>query len=155
MEWSPLHEHGKQFDVKCAELRHGRSMSVSFIQGRPLLYEEVLWGNETGIIPVKNSHTSLTHLRIKPLALASDHGHYITVTPERALVSVGGWPLQIYNRYKFVTVSLPERLRSVRFITETAVWRFQKRNGHLDPEVIYTLCAKGYPKQETCDPGQK
>jgi hypothetical protein len=44
----------------------------------------------TEIIPVKDSHT-----RIKPLALASGHGRYIAVTPERALVSVGGWPLHI------------------------------------------------------------
>jgi hypothetical protein len=44
----------------------------------------------TEIIPVKDSHT-----RIKPLALASGHGRYITVTPERMLVfvSVGEWPL--------------------------------------------------------------
>jgi hypothetical protein len=40
------------------------------------------------IIPVKDSRT-----RIKPLALASGHGRYITVTPERTLVSVGEWPL--------------------------------------------------------------
>jgi hypothetical protein len=32
----------------------------------------------TEIIPVKESHT-----RIEPLALASGHGRYITVTPER------------------------------------------------------------------------
>jgi hypothetical protein len=38
----------------------------------------------TEIISVKDSHT-----RIKPLALASGHGRYITVTPERTLVSVG------------------------------------------------------------------
>jgi hypothetical protein len=44
----------------------------------------------TGIIPVKDSHT-----RIKPLALASGHGRYITVTPERILVSVREWPLHI------------------------------------------------------------
>ena len=44
----------------------------------------------TEIIPVKDSHT-----RIKPLALASGHGRYITVTPERTLVSVGEWPLHI------------------------------------------------------------
>jgi hypothetical protein len=44
----------------------------------------------TEIIPVKDSHT-----RIKPLALASGHGRYITVTPERTLVSVGAWPLHI------------------------------------------------------------
>jgi hypothetical protein len=42
----------------------------------------------TEITPVKDSHT-----RIKPLALTSDHGRYITVTPEQALVSVGEWPL--------------------------------------------------------------
>ena len=40
--------------------------------------------------PGKNSDT-----RIKPLALANGHGRYITVTPERALVSVGEWPLHI------------------------------------------------------------
>jgi hypothetical protein len=44
----------------------------------------------TEIIPVKDSHT-----RIKPLALASGHGRYITVTPERTLVSVGELPLHI------------------------------------------------------------
>jgi hypothetical protein len=42
----------------------------------------------TEITPVKDSHT-----RIKPLALASGHGRYITVTPERELVSVGEWLL--------------------------------------------------------------
>jgi hypothetical protein len=41
-------------------------------------------------MPVKHSHT-----RIEPLALASGHGRYITVTPERAIVSVGEWPLHI------------------------------------------------------------
>jgi hypothetical protein len=44
----------------------------------------------TEIIPVKDSHT-----RIKPLALTNGHGCYITVTPERTLVSVGEWPLHI------------------------------------------------------------
>jgi hypothetical protein len=29
------------------------------------------------------------------LALASGHGRYITVTPERTLFSVGKWPLHI------------------------------------------------------------
>jgi hypothetical protein len=48
----------------------------------------------TGIMPVKDPHT-----RIKPLALASGNGRYrcvITVSPERALVTVcrwGIWPL--------------------------------------------------------------
>jgi hypothetical protein len=41
-----------------------------------------------------------------------------------------------YNRYKFVTVSLPKRLIGDRFSSETAVRRFQKRNHHLDPEVV-------------------
>jgi hypothetical protein len=49
-------------------------------------------------MPVKDSHT-----RIKPLALVSGHGRYITVTkasvrvftPERTLFSVGEWPLHI------------------------------------------------------------
>jgi hypothetical protein len=44
------------------------------------------------IIPGKHSDT-----RIKPLALANDHGRYITVTPERtpASASVGECPLNI------------------------------------------------------------
>jgi hypothetical protein len=41
-----------------------------------------------------------------------------------------------YNRYKFVAVSLPKRFRNGRFISETAVRWFQKRNRHLDPEVV-------------------
>jgi hypothetical protein len=41
-------------------------------------------------MPVKDSHTT-----IKPLALASGHGRYLTVTRERAIVSVEGWPLYI------------------------------------------------------------
>jgi hypothetical protein len=32
---------------------------------------------------------------LKPLVLASGHGRYTTVTPERAIVSVGEWPLHI------------------------------------------------------------
>ena len=68
----------------------------------------------TEIIPGKHSHT-----RIKPLALASGHGRYITVTPERALVSVGEWPLHI--AVKFLTVSLPKP-PSGGFGSETAIW---------------------------------
>jgi hypothetical protein len=41
-----------------------------------------------------------------------------------------------YSRFKFLTVSLLKRLRNGRFISETAVRRFQKRNGYLDPEVV-------------------
>ena len=78
----------------------------------------------TEIIPVKHSHT-----RIKPLALAlaNGHGRYMTVTPERALVSCVRWGMAVAcGRYKFVTVSLPKRFRNGRFISETAVRRFQK-----------------------------
>jgi hypothetical protein len=56
------------------------------------------------MIPVKDSHT-----RTKTLALISGHGRYIIVASERTLVSVGEWPLHIYNLYKFLTVSLPKR----------------------------------------------
>jgi hypothetical protein len=52
---------------------------------------------QTEITPFKIFHT-----RIKPLDLASGHGRYryITVTPERTLVSVGEWPLQ-YILYRW------------------------------------------------------
>jgi hypothetical protein len=37
------------------------------------------------------------------------------------------WGMAVaYGRYKFVTVSIPKRLRNGRFNSETAVWRFQK-----------------------------
>jgi hypothetical protein len=71
----------------------------------------------TGIIPVKDSHT-----RIKLLALASGHGRYITVTPERTLAYVRWGMAFTYSRYKFVTVSLPKRFRNGRFTSETATW---------------------------------
>jgi hypothetical protein len=38
---------------------------------------------------------NVTHFRIKSLAFANGHGRYITVTPERALLSVGEWSLHI------------------------------------------------------------
>jgi hypothetical protein len=58
------------------------------------------------------------------LNLTNGHGRYITVTPERALLSDGEWPLLYiyYKRYKFVTASLPKRLRNGRFASETATW---------------------------------
>jgi hypothetical protein len=70
----------------------------------------------TEIIPakVKDSHT-----RILPLALTNGHGRYITVTPERTLVSVGEWPLHI--AVIFVTVSLLKPPCS-GFRSETATW---------------------------------
>jgi hypothetical protein len=73
---------------------------------------------------------NITHLRIKPLALARGHGRYITVTPERTFVSVGEWPL--HSRYKFLTVSLPKRFLNGRLTSETATWiqkYFQKSVG--------------------------
>ena len=51
-----------------------------------------------------------------------------------------GWGMAAaYNRYKFVTVSPPKRLRNGRYTSETVVRRFQKRNGHLDPDVVKKL----------------
>jgi hypothetical protein len=47
----------------------------------PFLHLTTLEGAE--IKPGKHSYT-----RIKPLPLANSHGRYITVTPERAIVSV-------------------------------------------------------------------
>jgi hypothetical protein len=43
-----------------------------------------------------------------------------------------------YNRYEFITVSLPKRLRNGRFTSEneTAVQLFQKQSRHLDLEVV-------------------
>jgi hypothetical protein len=50
-------------------------------------------------------------------------------------IAATGQHVQTIN-YKFVTVPLPKRLRNGRFTSETAVRRFQKRNRHLDPEVV-------------------
>jgi hypothetical protein len=47
------------------------------------------------------------------------------------------WGMAVkYNRYKFITISIPIRLCNDRFISETAVRRFQKLNRHLEPEVV-------------------
>jgi hypothetical protein len=43
--------------------------------------------------------------KIKPLALASGHGRYKTVAPERKLLSVGEWPLHVTVIFFSVTVS--------------------------------------------------
>jgi hypothetical protein len=59
-------------------------------------------------------------LGIKPLALASGHGRYITVTPERTFFRQAMAVTR--SRNKLVTVSLPKRLRDGRFISETATW---------------------------------
>jgi hypothetical protein len=77
---------------------------------------------------------------MKPMALASGHGRYITVTPERTLVSVGEWPLHVtcYDRYKFFNRFTYETVtvRNGRFTSETAVRWFQKLNRRLVPELV-------------------
>jgi hypothetical protein len=54
--------------------------------------------------------------------------------------------IYIYSRYNFLTVSLPKRLLNGRSASKTAVRvrRFQKRNGHLGPEVVYLLESSRY-----------
>jgi hypothetical protein len=41
-----------------------------------------------------------------------------------------------YSRYKLVTILLLKRLCNGHFISKAAVRRFQKRNRHLDQEVV-------------------
>jgi hypothetical protein len=84
----------------------------------PFVHSTALEGAE--IIPGKHSDT-----RIKPLAFTNGHGRYITVTPERALSSVGGISVK-YIAVKFLAVSLPKTPCNGRFTSETAVRRFQK-----------------------------
>jgi hypothetical protein len=57
-------------------------------------------GSGTEIVPGKHSDT-----RTKPLPLNFNdgHGRYITVTPERTLLSVGEWPLHTYQRPRFIS----------------------------------------------------
>jgi hypothetical protein len=71
---------------------------------------------EAEIIPGKDSDT-----RIKPLALTNGHGRYMTVTPERTLVSVGKCPLNKYIAVKFLSVSLLKPPFG-GFRSETATW---------------------------------
>jgi hypothetical protein len=52
-------------------------------------------GGGTEIIPAKDFHT-----RIQPLALASGHGRYITVTPKRTILYI-----RICNRFTSETVT--------------------------------------------------
>jgi hypothetical protein len=89
----------------------------------------------TKVKPGKHSDT-----RIKLFPLTNGHGRCTTVTPERKPASVGGWRMAVTcGRYEFVTVSLLKRLRGGCFTSETSAWRFQKRNGHLDPEVVLKI----------------
>jgi hypothetical protein len=93
--------------VEVYPLGNGHCMSVPPIQGGG----GGGWGRRdtqdlrrrNEIIPINDSNT-----RIKPLVLASDHGRYITVTPERTLVSVGEWPLHtaVVNLYRFTSETL-------------------------------------------------
>jgi hypothetical protein len=59
----------------------------------------------------------------------------MNVTPKRTVFSVGELPLSYMEPLNFLTVSITKRLRNDRFNSETAVRQFQKRNGHLDPEL--------------------
>jgi hypothetical protein len=73
----------------------GTAVQVAALRGQVILYQ---WrsfklppstpkcpGSGTEIIPGKHSETNT---RIKPLPLINGHGRYITVTPERTIVSV-------------------------------------------------------------------
>jgi hypothetical protein len=75
-------------------------------------------GSGTEIIPGKHSDTrKAVAFDQRPWPL---HNRYTrTETCVRWVMIV------TYNRYKFVTVSLPKRFRDGRFTSETAAWRFQ------------------------------
>jgi hypothetical protein len=97
------------------------------------------------MMPVKGSHTrithfrikvgglvpfmiNITHLRIKPLALASGHGRHMTVSPERALLSVGEMAVT-HDGYKFVTVLLLKPpCGGFRSETATCTQKWLKKN---------------------------
>ena len=71
------------YNTQGRPLETGGLISVAVIQVRSSAP-----GSGTEIISGKRSDT-----RIKPLPLANGHGRYITVTPERKLMSVVEWPL--------------------------------------------------------------
>ncbi len=68
--------------------------------------------------------------RIKPLPLTNGHGRYITAAPERALVSVGEWPLHaavinlqpIHSRNGFATAVSLLKPPCGGFKRETTTW---------------------------------
>jgi hypothetical protein len=82
----------------------------------------------------------------RPWPLANANGFILVWESLTGVISVRllliprgsrGSPLNggdLHDRYKFVTVSLLERLRNGRFTSETAVRRHKKRNDHLDPD---------------------
>ena len=67
---------------------------------------------------------NVTHLRIKPLALASGHSRYTTHNRYTRTEACVRWGMAVtHNRYKFVTVSLPRNAHAPcngRFTSETA-----------------------------------
>jgi hypothetical protein len=78
----------------------------------PFTHLTALEGAE--IIPGKNSDT-----RIKPLPLTNGHGRYMTVTPERTLMSVGKCPLNIWPLIFSVSILKPP---FGAFRSETVIW---------------------------------
>jgi hypothetical protein len=74
------------------------------------------------ITPGKHSDT-----RTKPLPLTNGYGRYMLHDRYTRTDTFFRWGMAVtyYNRYKFVAVSLPRRLRNGRFNSETAVRRFR------------------------------
>jgi hypothetical protein len=76
-------------------------MSVTQNTGRPLYILTVITTSEEAErIPGKHSNTRIP---VKPLPLASGHGHNKPVTTETEILSIGKWPLHIaiINFYPF------------------------------------------------------
>ena len=73
---------------------------------------------------------NMTHFRIKPLPLTNGHGRCMAATSERALVSVGEWPLHMtvvnlksfHFRNGFVTAVSLLKTPCGGFRSETATW---------------------------------
>jgi hypothetical protein len=92
---------GFKNEVKRLQIYNGYVSELNSRHTRPRRALE----SGTEVMPVKDFRT-----RIKPLALAlaSGHGRYMAVTPERAIFR---WGMAVtHSRYKFVTVSLPKQL---------------------------------------------
>ena len=100
--------------------RVSRYTPVTFIPGKPLGHE-VPWEWNWDNTRAKNSHS-----RIQPLALASGQQPRPLHNRFTRTGNFVCWGMTVtYNRYKFVAVSLPKRLRAGdgRFASETAVRR--------------------------------
>jgi hypothetical protein len=97
--------------------------SVAVIQVGPLSTEvpwEWNWDNSR-----YNKHSNT---RIKPLPLTNGHSRYLTVTPERALVFVGEWPLHI-TVVAFLQVRPPECFTHTAFLTTPVVSALKNLSG--------------------------